>query len=91
MLRLISALIMLTALTTACASTQDEEPETVDVVVVEEVEVFEPEPAPAPVAAPPAAPMRVLPDTASQAPAVALLGFGAIAAGVVVGAVRRRL
>jgi len=89
MLRLISALIMLTALTTACASTQDEEPQTVEVVVVEEVP--EPEPAPAPVAAPPAAPMRVLPDTASQAPAVALMGFGAIAAGVVVGALRRRL
>jgi LPXTG-motif cell wall-anchored protein len=88
MLRLISALILLTALTTACANTQEEEP-IVDVVVVEEV--IEPEPAPAPVAAPPAEPIRVLPDTASQAPAVALMGFGAIAAGLLVGAVRRRL
>lgn len=88
MLRLISALILLTALTTACASTKEEQP-TVDVVVVEEV--AEPEPAPAPVAAPPAEPIRVLPDTASQAPAVALMGFGAIAAGLLVGAVRRRL
>lgn len=90
MLRIISALFLLTALATACASTTPEE-EPVEVVVVEEVPEPEPEPAPAPVAAPPAAPARVLPDTATQAPALALMGFGAIGAGLLVGAVRRRL
>ncbi len=88
MLRLISALILLTVFSTACANTK-EEAAPVDVVVVEEV--IEPEPAPAPVAAPPAEPVQMLPDTATQTPALAMMGFGAIAAGVLVGAVRRRL
>jgi LPXTG-motif cell wall-anchored protein len=93
MIRNVAILIVLAALASACASTEEPAPEPAPVT-----RAAPPPPAPEPAPAP-AAPAQmvsepvvvVLPDTASNAPTLALAGFSAIALAGVVGVVRRRL
>lgn len=94
--RNVITLVLLTALATACASsTQEETPEPAPIT-----RAATPAPAPAPMPEPVPAAMDetvaqetvvVLPDTASQAPTLALAGVSAMAIAGLVGVVRRRL
>ena len=87
MLRTIAVLVLLGSLMTACASTEEPAPAPAPVAAPAPA----PAPEPEPYVEPEPEPVALLPDTATQLPAVGLAGVGALGLAGVVALVRRRV